>query len=123
MPCDFQYLAVVTFIKEGGWQQSVLLGRGTFLENRGINSSSQPDGGEAYLWLQEEETPGRPVSGHGGAGVPWHPGDSPACCRQRVSSMLVISKLKAGRCVHASLSHPCSRLHNLPLCQLPGCAA
>lgn len=76
MPRDFQYLAVVTFIKEGGWQQSGLLGRGTFLENHGINSSSQPDGGEACLWPQEEETPGWPVSGHGGAGVPWHPGDS-----------------------------------------------
>lgn len=58
MPHDFQYLAVVTFIKEGGWQQSGLLGRGTFLENHGINSSSQADGGGAYLWPQEEETPG-----------------------------------------------------------------
>lgn len=58
MPRDFQYLAVVTFIKEGGWQQSGLLGRGTFLENHGINSSSQADGGGAYLWPQKEETPG-----------------------------------------------------------------
>lgn len=82
MPRDFQYLAVVTFIKEGGWQQSGLLGRGTFLENCGINSSSQTAGGGAYLWLPEEETPGCPVSGHGDVGVPWHPGGaagSPAC--------------------------------------------
>lgn len=58
MPCDFQYLAVVTFIKEGGWQRSGLLGQGTFLEKRGINSSSQPASGGACLWLLEEETPG-----------------------------------------------------------------
>lgn len=39
MPRDFQYLAVVTFIKEGVWQQAGFLGWGTFLEFCGINSS------------------------------------------------------------------------------------
>lgn len=82
----------------------------TFLENHGINSSSQPDGGEAYLWPQEEETPGWPVGGHGGASVPWHPGDS----AQLVSDtgLLLVGCSKAKGCVHTTMDHLCKRPDN-----------
>lgn len=93
----------------------------TFLENHGINSSSQPDGGEAYLWPQEEETPGWPVSGHGGAGVPWQ--TQPGLFQMLGCCLLAIPKPKAGRCVHTTIDHLCNRPDNLPLCQLPGLTA
>lgn len=90
----------------------------TFLENHAINSSSQPDGGEAYLWPQEEESPGWPVSGHGGAGVPWHPGGS-----AQLLSDTGVGPSKAKGCVHTTVDHLCKRPDNLPLCQLPGLTA
>lgn len=105
MPCDFQYLAVVTFIKEGGWQRSGLLGQGTFIERRGINSSSQPD---SQWWSM-------PVAAGGGnprfvgMAVPVSPGiQQPSGSRQTtVSSVLAIPKPRAGCGMHTAVSCPC----------------